>query len=80
MIKNIAAVISGMDEEYPYHIINGINDFAREHDLNVSYFAAFGGIIDSKEEAVREALAANGFEILESGHSEEWVSFTARKK
>lgn len=37
------------------------------------------GIIDSKEEAVREALAANGFEILESGHSEEWVSFTARK-
>ncbi len=49
MIKNIAAVISGMDEEYPYHIINGINDFAREHDLNVSYFAAFGGIIDSKD-------------------------------
>lgn len=49
MIKNIAAVVSGMDEEYPYHIINGINDFAREHDLNVSYFAAFGGIIDSKD-------------------------------
>ncbi len=49
MIKNIAAVVSGMDEEYPYHIISGINDFAREHDLNVSYFAAFGGIIDSKD-------------------------------
>lgn len=48
-MKNIAAVVSGMDEEYPYHIINGINDFAREHDINVSYFAAFGGIIDSKD-------------------------------
>ena len=49
MIKNIAAVVSGMDEEYPYHIINGINDFAREHDINISYFAAFGGIIDSRD-------------------------------
>ncbi len=49
MIKNIAAVVSGMDEEYPYHIINGINDFARVHDLNVSFFASFGGIIDSKD-------------------------------
>ncbi|MBP5565669.1 MAG: substrate-binding domain-containing protein, partial [Lachnospiraceae bacterium] len=48
-IRNIAAVVSGMDEEYPYHIIRGINDFARENDINVSYFAAFGGIVDSKD-------------------------------
>ncbi len=48
-IRNIAAVVSGMDEEYPYHIIRGINDYARENDINVSYFAAFGGIVDSKD-------------------------------
>jgi len=47
MIKNIAAVVSGMDEEYPYHIIRGINDFARKNNLNISYFASFGGIVDS---------------------------------
>ena len=36
------------------------------------------GIIDMKEEAVREALLANGFEIVEVTHSGDWVSFTAR--
>lgn len=36
------------------------------------------GIIDTKEEAVREALLANGFEIVEVTHSGDWVSFTAR--
>ena len=48
-IKNIAAVVSGMDEEYPFQIILGINSFAREHSINVSYFAAFGGIIESSD-------------------------------
>lgn len=36
------------------------------------------GIIDMKEAAVREALIANGFEIVEVTKSGEWVSFTAR--
>ena len=36
------------------------------------------GIIDTKEEAVEEALLANGFEIVEVIHSGDWVSFTAR--
>ena len=45
---NIAAVVSGLDEEYPYYIIKGINDFARKHSMNVSYFAAFGGVVDSR--------------------------------
>ena len=53
-IMNIAAVVSGMDEEYPYQIILGINNYAREHSLNVSYFAAFGGIIDSDDFDVGE--------------------------
>ena len=38
------------------------------------------GIIDSKEEAVRDALEANGFDITDVLHSEEWVSFTAKKR
>lgn len=39
------------------------------------------GILDKKEQAVREALEANGaFEILEATRQGEWVSFTARKR
>ena len=46
-IFNIAAFVCGMDEEYPYQIIHGINEFAREHAINVSYFASFGGIVEN---------------------------------
>lgn len=39
------------------------------------------GILDAKEEAVREALASNpAFEILETARQGEWVSFTVRKR
>ena len=38
------------------------------------------GIIDFKEEAVKEAIAAAGFELLEIGRQGEWVSVTARKQ
>lgn len=39
------------------------------------------GILDAKEEAVREALASNpAFEILETTRQGEWVSFTVRKR
>ena len=48
-MKNVAVIVSGMDEEYPYQIMLGINRFARENDINVFYFAAFGGIIESDE-------------------------------
>lgn len=47
-IKNIAVVVSGLDEEYQYNIIKGINQFAKENNINVSYFAAFGGVVDSR--------------------------------
>ncbi len=46
--KNIVVVVAGLDEEYQYNIINGINKFARENEVNVSYFAAFGGMLSSK--------------------------------
>ena len=39
------------------------------------------GIINLKEEAVREAFAANyQFEVLEVTYQGEWLSVTARKK
>lgn len=46
--KNIVVVVSGLDEEYQYNIIRGMNTFALEHGMNLSYFAAFGGMVGSK--------------------------------
>ncbi|MBP7186654.1 MAG: GGDEF domain-containing protein [Ruminococcus sp.] len=46
---NIAVIVAGIDEEYQYNIICGINKYARENDINVSYFAAFGGILGSRK-------------------------------
>ena len=37
------------------------------------------GIIDVKEQVVREAVAAAGLELLEVTYQGEWVSVTARK-
>lgn len=37
------------------------------------------GIIDNKEQTVRDAVRASGFEVLEVTHQGEWVSVTARK-
>ncbi len=47
-IKNIAVVVSGLDEEYQNNIICGINQAARDNSMNISYFSAFGGMLASK--------------------------------
>ena len=47
-IRNIAVVVAGLDEEYQNNIISGINSYARENNINISYFAAFGGMLASK--------------------------------
>ena len=47
-IINIAVVVAGIDEEYQVNIINGINSFAKENNINIAYFAAFGGMLASK--------------------------------
>lgn len=47
-VINIAVFVAGLDEEYQSNIIIGMNDFARRNNMNISYFAAFGGMIDSK--------------------------------
>lgn len=38
------------------------------------------GIINTKEEAVRQALLDNGFEIIETTYMKDWVCFTAKQK
>jgi diguanylate cyclase (GGDEF)-like protein len=45
---NIAVFVAGLDEEYQNNIIVGINEFSRKNNINVSYFAAFGGMIESR--------------------------------
>lgn len=47
-VINIAVFVAGLDEEYQNNIIVGINEFSRRNNINVSYFAAFGGMIDSR--------------------------------
>ncbi len=44
-IKNVAVIVAGIDEEYQNNIINGINAFARKNNVNIAYFAAFGGVL-----------------------------------
>ncbi|RGY97027.1 50S ribosomal protein L11 methyltransferase [Clostridium sp. AM58-1XD] len=68
-VANILAdVIIMLQKEIPVHI--------KKDGIFIT-----SGIINMKEEAVREAFAANdGFEIVEVTYQGEWVSVTARKK
>ena len=52
--KNFAVIVSGIDEEYQYNVICGINKFAKEKNINLSYFAAFGGMLESKKSDIGE--------------------------
>ena len=68
-VANILAdVIIMLQKEIPVHIKKG------------GIFIT-SGIINMKEQAVREAFAANdAFEMVEVTYQGEWVSVTARKK
>ncbi|MBQ9898622.1 MAG: GGDEF domain-containing protein [Ruminococcus sp.] len=48
-ITEIAVIVAGIDEEYQNSIIEGIVACARKHDVNVSCFAAFGGVISNNK-------------------------------
>ena len=53
-ILNIGVIVAGIDEEYQFNIIEGINKFAQEYDANISYFTAFGGILGNKNYDIGE--------------------------
>ncbi len=42
---SIAVIVAGIDEEYQYNIISGINEFAKENNINIFYFTAYGGVL-----------------------------------
>lgn len=69
VVSNILAeVIIPLQAEVPPHLKKG--------GIYIT-----SGIINMKEEAVREALAANdAFEILETSYQKDWVSIVCRKK
>lgn len=69
VVANILAdIIIMIQKQVPFHL--------KKDGIFIS-----SGIIDMKEQAVREALEANeAFEIIEVTRQGEWVSFTARKK
>ena len=50
-----------------------IRPFMKENGVFIT-----SGIIDMKEQAVKEALLQNGFEIIDVTHMGEWVSIVAR--
>ena len=58
-IFNFVVVVSGLDEEYQHNIIRGINQYASEHSINVSYFAAFGGMVGSRTFDIGEVSIYN---------------------
>ena len=49
------------------------------HQMKPGGLYITSGILDVKEETVKEAVKAAGLEILEVTHQGEWVSVTARK-
>ena len=69
VVANILAdVIMMLQKEIPVHL--------KKDGIFIT-----SGIINTKEEAVREAFAANeAFEVIEVTYQGEWVSVTARKR
>ena len=49
------------------------------HQMKKGGIYITSGIIDEKEETVVEAVKADGLEVLEVTHQNDWVSVTARK-
>lgn len=45
MMKKIAVIVSGIDEEYQSTILKGLHDCAQKHGVRVVHFVAFGGIL-----------------------------------
>lgn len=59
LIRNVAVIVSGMDEEYPYHIIRGINKVAIDNNINIFYFTAYGNIACNKKSDIGELSIYN---------------------
>lgn len=57
--KKIVVVVSGLEEEYQFNIFRGINHFAYEHNMNISYVAGFAGMVGSNSFDIGESSIYN---------------------
>ena len=46
-IIEIALIVAGIDEEYQNGVLEGVISFAKENNVNISCFSAFGGVISN---------------------------------
>lgn len=53
-IREIAVFVAGTDEEYQSSMLTGITDAAIEHNINVSVFTSYGGVLSSKQYDIGE--------------------------
>ncbi len=53
-LKNIAVLVSCIDEEYQNKILSGITDYAEDEGYNVSIFTAFGGNLKNLKQDIGE--------------------------
>ena len=67
-------------EKYDIVVANILADVIIPARLKSGGYFITSGIIDFKENDVKAALEAAGFEIVEVNHQGEWVGITARKK
>ena len=54
MLKKIAVIVSGIDEEYQSTILAGLRDSARKHGAKLVHFVAFGGVLHNENHDIGE--------------------------
>ena len=54
IIRNIAVMVAGTDEEYQGSVLSGITEAAKTYNFNVSVFASFGGVLSNAEYDIGE--------------------------
>lgn len=78
LLKNIKQssniIVSNILAEILLHLIDGAWD-----NLAIGGYFITSGIIDSKQQIVREALENKGFTIVKTNKIENWISFIAKK-
>ena len=51
---NVAVIAEGINEEYQNTILNGIHEYSSKHNINISHFIAYGGVLKNKKYDVGE--------------------------
>lgn len=46
---NIAVIAEGINEEYQNTILRGIHEYGSAHNINISHFIAYGGVLKNKK-------------------------------